>query len=350
MIFFVLCGIISLPKGKDIFVDMYDNVENLLISHGINYIKQGDEIKCLCPNPSHHDKHIGSFSFNLTKGVGRCFACDCRVNLVSFNRLLGEKVTYADENNFNYTMSLRPEKKKEVVYSKPIVYGKLYSPRYNNEVMNFLHSIGFTDEFIDEKRVKYCRYCEMISEDLLGDIEKSPTVMCDRICIPIYKNGELVNYECRTFSGESPKVKYVNGCKVNLIYNYENLDLSKDVILTESIKNLAKGWSVNKNIISIFGNQITDVKAEMLNKIPSLTVFLDYDDGGLMMLRKLRECYYGNLKVTFCPKKYKNEKGELKGYDMNDCTLDEIKFYLENTMSAQKAERKLSGEEQSIFW
>lgn len=327
---------------------MYDDIEQLLTSHGIKYKKNGHVVKCLCPNPSHNDRHIGSFSFDLKKGLGYCFACGYSVNVRSFNRLLGE--SYDGNYNYDFLKSLKP-KKEEITYPSPIVYGKLYDPKYDSDVMNFLHGIGFSDEFISERQIKYCRYCEMISEELKNDSNERPTVMQNRICIPIYKDGKIVNYECRTFADEFPKVKYVNGCRSNLLYNYDDIDLNETVILTESIKNLGKGWNVCKNIISSFGNQITDVKMEMLNRIPSLIAFLDYDDGGLFMLRKLKEGYEGDLKVTFNPKRYKDADGKIKGKDMNDCTLDEIKFHINNPMSVEKAEKRLNGDNgDSIFW
>ena len=329
---------------------MIQDVEQLLLTHGIKYQKKGNIIKCLCPSPSHNDRHIGSFSFDTIKGVGHCFACGCSVNIFSFNKMLGEKLEYRGDVNYEFAKSLKP-KKEEIVYTKPIVYGKLYDPFYSNEVMNFLHGIGWSDEFIEEKGVKYCRYCEMIGESIVNDIDEKPTVMENRICIPIYKDGKLVNYECRTFKNEFPKVKYVLGCKSNLLYNLENVDSNKEVVLTESIKNLGKGFNVTKNIISMFGNQLTDVKLELLNKIPNLTLFADYDDGGLFLLRKLKENYEGNLRVTFCPKKYRDSNGKLKGYDMNDCSLKEIEYYLNRTMSAEKAERILANEDDdNIFW
>ena len=329
---------------------MYQDVEQLLLTHGIKYQKKGNVIKCLCPNPSHDDRHIGSFSFDTIKGVGHCFACGCSVNIFSFNKMLGEKLEYKGDVNYEFTKSLKP-KKEEVVYTKPIVYGKLYNPFYDNKIMDFLHGIGWSDEFIEEKGVKYCRYCEMIGENIANDIDEKPTVMENRICIPIYKDGKLVNYECRTFDNNPIKVKYVKSCSSNLLYNLENVDLEKPVILTESIKNLGHGWSVNKNIISSFGNQITDIKMEMLNKIPNLLVFLDNDKGGLLMAQKLKEGYEGNLRATFNPNKYRNSDGELKGKDLNDCTFEEIKYYLSHTMSIDKAIRKLSNDESDdIFW
>ena len=328
---------------------MYQDVEQLLLTHGIKYQKKGNIIKCLCPSPSHNDRHIGSFSFDTIKGVGHCFACGCSVNIFSFNKLLGEKLEYKGDVNYEFTKSLKP-KKEEVVYTKPIVYGKLYNPFYDNKIMNFLHGIGWSDEFIEEKGVKYCRYCEMIGENIANDIDEKPTVMENRICIPIYKDGKLVNYECRTFDNNPIKVKYVKSCSSNLLYNLENVDLEKPVILTESIKNLGKAWTVTKNVISSFGNQLTPIKMELLNHIPKLTVFLDNDDGGLTMAKKLKENYNGELRATFCPKFYK-KGSEIKGFDMNDCTLQEIQEYINHTMPIDKAIRKLSNDESDeIFW
>ena len=330
---------------------MYQDVEQLLLTHGIKYQKKGNVIKCLCPNPSHDDRHIGSFSFDTIKGVGHCFSCGCSVNIFSFNKLLGEKLEYKGDVNYEFTKSLKP-KKEEVVYTKPIVYGKLYNPFYDNKIMDFLHGIGWSDEFIEEKGVKYCRYCEMIGENIANDIDEKPTVMENRICIPIYKDGKLVNYECRTFDNNPIKVKYVKGCSSNLIYGIDNVDLNKEVILSEGIKNIGKCWTVNKNVISTFGNQITDIKLRILNKIPNLLVFLDNDKGGLLMAQKLKEGYEGNLRATFNPNKYRNSDGELKGKDLNDSTFEEIKYYLGHTMSIDKAIRKLSNDDEydEIFW
>ena len=326
---------------------MYNNVEDLLNYHGIDYEKKGHKIYCLCPNPNHNDKHLGSFSYDLDKNLGYCFACGCGVNLIKFNRLLGEKIE--NISNFDWIKPITSIK-KDLKYDTPIVCGDLYDPFYNKRVLDFLHGIGFSDEFIKEKKIAYCKYCEMISENSLEKLE-NPTILRNRICVPIIKEGKLVNYECRTFDNDVRKVKYVKGCSSNLLYNYENVNFNEEVVLTESIKNLGKGWNVTKNIISSFGNQITDVKLELLNKIPSLIAFLDYDDGGLVMLNQLIKGYEGKLRITFCPKKYYDSNGNLKGKDMNDCSVEEIKYYLEHTMSSNQAMEILTHDDKwSEFW
>lgn len=326
---------------------MINDVEILLNTHGIKYKKKGDNILCLCPN--HNDKHIGSFSFNLTKKVGHCFACGYSCNIFSLNKLLGEKMEYNGNVNYEFVKSLKP-KKEEIIYDKPIVYGKLYDPFYDNDALDFLHKIGWSDKFIEDKGVKYCRYCEMIGESLSNDIDEKPTIMENRICVPIYKDGKLINYECRTFDNNPIKIKYVKGCSSNYIYGIDNVNLDEEVILSEGIKNIGKAYSITKNVISSFGNQLTPIKMDLLNRIPKLTVFLDNDQGGLVYAEKLKEEYEGELKATFCPKFHK--KGDtLKGFDMNDCTIDEIEYYLNHTMSIDKAIKKLSNDNSDeIFW
>ena len=89
---------------------MYQDVEQLLLTHGIKYQKKGNIIKCLCPSPSHNDRHIGSFSFDTIKGVGHCFSCGCSVNIFSFNKLLGEKLEYKGDVNYEFTKSLKTKK------------------------------------------------------------------------------------------------------------------------------------------------------------------------------------------------------------------------------------------------
>lgn len=201
---------------------MIEDVIQLLNSHGIKYIDKGNYVKCLCLNPSHNDKRIGSFSIKKDNGICNCFACGFKGNIFTLNKILGEDLDYKKNKNFEFTKTIKPsEKSKEIEFSTPKVYGNLKNPYDNNDVLDFLHSIGYSDDFIKNKEIKYANYVEMISENLLFDDESKPTQIRDRICIPIYRNGKLINYECRTFVGDEIKVKYVKGCAVNWLYNWE---------------------------------------------------------------------------------------------------------------------------------
>ena len=325
---------------------MIEDVEQLFMKYGVQYIKKGKEIKCLCPNPSHNDKHIGSFSYDTSKGLGHCFACHFSCNIRTLNKILGEKV--GKPTNSFFSVPLRTVKQERKIYDIKIC-GSLKNPFENYQVMNFLQSIGYSDKFVKFYDIKYSSYSEMISSELYE--EENPTKIVDRIVIPIKQNGKIVSYECRTFNNAEPKVLYPKGSFNNCLFNIDNIDKNKMVVLTESIKNLGKGWNVYKNIISSFGNQLTEEKMKQLNEIPQLTLFMDYDEGGLQMLNELLygvdgkfEKYKGELYVTYCSKKYKDSNGKTKGYDMNDLSLEQIRHYI---MNAKKAEEMIKDK---IVW
>ena len=173
-------------------------IELLLQQNGISYINKGKSLQVKCLNPSHEDKHP-SMNIDSETGVFHCFSCGFSGNRFILNKLLTGKNDY--DPNYKFTISLRENtKKNEQKYSVPKIFGTLLNPIHNKEVMKFLRSIGIRDEQIEKFGIKYTSYSEMISEDLLNDKNIQYTKMYNRICIPIYHNKTLVNYECRTFN------------------------------------------------------------------------------------------------------------------------------------------------------
>lgn len=62
--------------------DLFERVEELDIIDvassvlGLRMTRRGCRYECLCPNPYHNDKHLGSFSIRQDTKVWGCFACD----------------------------------------------------------------------------------------------------------------------------------------------------------------------------------------------------------------------------------------------------------------------------------
>lgn len=344
---------------------MVENVLELLDKHGIHYEDKGDEVMCLCLNPNHDDKRLGSFYINKKKKFAYCFSCGFKANIYKLNKILGEDIQDAKFRTYKFTKSLRPVDKaqdkkkrvKKITYPKPVIIGKLLEPFDNPDIMSFLNKIGIYDrKFIEDYGIKYTEYSEMIADDLYGNPDVDYTKMRERICIPIHHNGKLINIECRTYTGGTPKVKYIKGCSMQTLFNYENIDRTKPVVLTESIKNLCKIWNVYPNVIAMFHAIPSENQLRMLNKINSIIFFADNDAGSFGELKdgKLKEGgiqvlaqkYKGRLLVCWDKRTYwkdDKEKNErvLKGYDANDCTLDEIKAHINGAVSYE--ELKASG-------
>lgn len=327
---------------------MIEDVKELLDKHGIHYIESGNSIKCLCLNPMHNDSHIGSFSIDKEKKLAYCFSCGFSANIYTLNRVLGEKISIDSFREYKFTKSLRPvpEKEKEIEYPIPKVIGKLFSPFDNLKVMKFLNSIGiYSESFIKDYGIKYTNYSEMIADNLYGKEDVEYTKMKDRICIPIYHNGKKINIECRTMIDEVPKVKYIKGCSMQTLFNFEHIDKSKPVVLTESVKNLCKIWNVYPNVVAMFHAIPSDIQLKMLNECDNLIFFADNDAGSLGEVKEgklkkgtvqvLKEKYKKDFKVC-CDKRFYRKKNretgkwERKGFDANDCTLEEIENHIKN--------------------
>lgn len=57
-------------------VEELDIIEVAQTCLGLTFVRQGVRYECLCPNPYHHDKHIGNFSIRRDTKMWGCFACD----------------------------------------------------------------------------------------------------------------------------------------------------------------------------------------------------------------------------------------------------------------------------------
>lgn len=342
---------------------MIEDAKELLDKHGIHYIESGNSLKCLCLNPTHNDRNIGSFSIDKSTGLAYCFSCGFKGNIYTLNKILGEGFTDKDFKEYKFTKRLRPEKPQVIEYPDYKIIGRLLNPFDNGKVMEFLKSIGvYSEDFIRNYGIKYTVYSEMIAENLYGNPDTPYTKMRDRLCIPIFHNGKRINMECRTMTGEIPKVKYVRGCSMQTLFNFNRIDKTKPVVLTESIKNLCKIWNVYPNVIAMFHAIPSDTQTEMLNQCKSIIYFADNDSGsfGKMEngkfkkggLQALAENYKGNLSLCWDSRTYtrlNKETGvmEKKGYDANDCTLDEISDHIDKAVSyGEYAKQK----PRKIFW
>ena len=315
------------------------NIEYILENNDIRYIDYGKNIKIKCINPNHNDKNP-SMIIDKKTGLFHCFSCGYS----------GHISKHFEQIENVFVNNNKEEEKKVKEYPTPLTFGNVYNIFDNPQVLNFVHKIGFSDDFIKEKQISYCLYNEMIADNLYS-VEEQFTAIINRIIIPIYHNKKLINYECRTFCNDIPKVKYVKGCSSQTIYNYDNIDPSKMVYIVESIKNLAKVWQIDKNVVSLFHNLLTDQQTEMINNCPNVCLLLDNDNGGKGKYNKNKECildgmlqsftkrYKGNIYIA-CDNRTYFEQGKFKGFDMNDCSLLEIEKHIKQKQ-LYKGEQKL---------
>ena len=291
------------------------DVEATLRDLGFNYVKRGNDLLIHCPSGIHTDKNP-SLRVHSTKGMFNCFACGYKGNLITLARDMGKNInSFLDKANIDFAKleeerRLEELRKEEERKSLKILFtGEQKSffdnPRMRNYLANKVSILD--DQFIKDRKITYCTYVEVISNHLKDDEDVKPTKFINRILFPIFDpvTKHLVNIEGRTFKNATPKTIYPRGAVTDLLYNYENCDLSKPIILVEGIKDFCKVWNIDTNVVATFNPFLQERQLKQLMTFESdIIVFIDNDDAGWNGLEKLDDLL-PNKEIYFCynPKK-----------------------------------------------
>lgn len=322
--------------------------EELLRQYNIEYKDRSENIVCKCLHPNHNDNNP-SMSIRKSDGLFKCFSCGFTGNYYTlYKAVTGKYLTTDGENRDTreWNSNIIKPKRKPIIPEIAVI-GKLYSPLENNKIREFLRSVGvYNDSFIEKYNISYSVYTEMIAKHLIGRKDVKYTKMYNRICTPIQIKNKIANIEGRVFDNLStlpegtPKVLYVKGGSVETLYNWENIDKSQPVVTTESIKNFWKIWNVYPNTVAFFHAIPTKKQLELLEEVSVLIHFGDNDEGffgkksednskGKLPERKgtlqiLSEQYSKDFKICWDKRVHSNGKG----YDANDCSLEEIENHI----------------------
>lgn len=305
------------------------DLEELLISQGITYTDHGHYLKIKCINPAHEDK-TPSMTILKENGYAKCWSCGAIYNYGQFiYALTGDSPfkSTKDKYSFRFNNSLVTVSKRKTFKKKErkfIMKGELKNPYNNKEVLNFLHQMNTTNKTIDFFNIKY------MLKGKMGFIEDSKlTPIYNRICIPLYDNKKLVNYECRDFTGRSkPKVLYPKGGKSDILFNVDNLDFTKPLYIVEGIKSALRIYSLGyTNVTATLGASVGKNQLFLINRMKYPIVFPDNDDAGQAMLKQIEENTDVDLYVTFMNK---------QDYDPADGTIEELTIALNSYINVTK--------------
>lgn len=294
-------------------------IMNLINQTSLKYTDHGDYIKFRCVNPTHADKNP-SMTMLKVNGYARCWACGASY---SFNQLYeiltGEKIK---SKSLFYSGLINTVNKQSFKARKQIKYrvekGELYNPKISPTIMKFLSSI-----YVDKETIEYfdIRFAHKVK---IGFSPKQDTTsILNRICIPIIENNELINMECRDFTGaQALKVIYPKGSKADVLFNYDSLDKKEPLIVVEGIKSALRIWRyISRNVTATLGSSIGRGQKEKLNTFKDIILFSDNDKAGKEMIEQFESFYDGDYRYTFM---------EQEGYDPADGTLDDLKKALDN--------------------
>jgi DNA primase len=298
-------------------------IMDLINQTGLKYTDHGDYIKFRCINPGHTDKNP-SMTMLKVNGYARCWACGISYSFAQlYEKLTGKKIQTKQSPFYlgltdimDYYHGSLFKQRKQVKYRTE--KGELYNPKISPTVMKYLSSI-----YVDEETIEYFDI-KFTNKIRIGfNPNQDTTFIKDRICIPIVENNELVNMECRDFTGaQALKVIYPKGSKADVLFNCDSLSRKEPLIVVEGIKSALRIWRyISRNVTATLGSAIGREQREKLNTFKDVILFPDNDRAGKEMIEQFETFYEGDYQYTFMKE---------EGYDPADGTLGDLKEALEN--------------------
>jgi len=310
------------------------NVSETLDNLNLAFEDKGSRYLMLCP---FHSEKTPSFSVFKDSGHYKCFGCGVTGSLNDLVfKLSGKSLHYDTKNQFKLTEKTQYQKHIIDDYS---IEGELFSVFSNQKILDYCWKIGFSNEFLKYFNVQYSQQFRFISKYLLE--EKPKKYFYNRIIIPCYNNRKILNYECRDYTKKSSvKVLYPKGADNNFLFNFDNIDIHKPLVVTEGIKSLSHIWEYyTKNTVSTFGKILKDGQKEQLLLCDKIIRFLDNDEN---KIDKKTKKPVDNISIcidemdSFYSNEYEIAYSPHKGFDPANLNRETIKQVLDNRKTSSQ--------------
>jgi len=298
-------------------------VEEVLQKCNIQYENKGNRYIACCP---FHSEKTPSFSIYKEGGNWKCFGCGKQGKLSELLfELTGERVQYKPQ----YRIVEDQSKKKSLRFTDYQIDGEFLNIFDNQFVLEYCWSIGFTNKFIEAFDVKYFKKAAFIYDD------SEPKYYYNRIVIPCKLNGKVYNYECRDYTRRSSKkVLYPRQAENDFLFNFDSIDKSKELVVVEGIKGLAKVWSYySTNVVSTFGQVLKDNQKQQLLQCKNIVRLPDNDENKIDSKTGLpRDNVMSTINEmdSFYPDEYNIAYIPYKGFDPNNLTISQLQEVFKN--------------------
>lgn len=279
----------------------------------------------LCP--FHDDEHFGSASIR-ENGVISCFVCKKPLNLFKAVKLKYPKMNnkqvfeFLEEYNKKTIESVLKRKTEKRIQEQETIKETMDTEFFRLELSDvdlnwhYCKTREFTKKWIDKFEVKFVTkgYYEgyfvipISFKNKVISYEFRKALEYERLLtyFPNDKNKSLEDLRkkfkesnLRDFYLSRPKVLYpknVNEHK-NILFNYDNCDLNKDIFICEGIAGTASIMkNVSENVVATFGSKITKSQLELLKTFKKRKYIVnDNDDAANSYIysisEKIENCY-----------------------------------------------------------
>ena len=289
---------------------------------GIKFKQDKNQQMIKCINDEHNDHHA-SMSLNLSKGLCNCFACGYSKRLTNvYYEKTGSSI-YKDmglnrpTRRLGFTGRHVPdyitfEKLPEIDFTFD---GQLYSVRDSKDAMNWAEKRGFSATFCEVNNIRFSpQFKTFQTSDPNNKEEMSFFHNC--VVIPIFEKNKLISFEARDTLGKEAwkkhlqemgvkdidekkyrKVLYPKHSSVNTLFQYEKLDTSQRLYITEGLMDmLSLRTDQNfKNSSCMFHCNPTERQIYLLKKFKEIVYVVDNDIPGWKACLKLMEAIPGKV-------------------------------------------------------
>lgn len=309
---------------NQVFFGSLEELADFLRSIGLSKVSVGsNHVKFSSPFRSDRDPSMVCYFDNLF-----CvdFGSDTKMHL---NRL----VNTLTHKNLYTLLNVDQKDVASTFFTKDLSPQKIREKFYQNEISIDITEGKIRNDFQETPLAE--EYCErrMLTREFREKFDVGYTISCkvngtpfrNRVCVPIVENGKLISIEGRDFLGsQKPKVLYPKGGSVSTLFNIDNLDRKKPLIVVEGLMDLAKIWKfVSKNVTTTFGIKVTKKQQELLNQFDDIVLFPDDDDGGREFIKIFNKFYYHDYKIVI-----------VKGKDPGDASVEEIKSAMKESINS----------------
>jgi DNA primase len=280
------------------------DVEALLKTLGIVYVKREEDLYSVCPNPQHKDSdpswHIRAVTGDRKNGVFNCWSCKWAGDVYTLIQAI-KRCDFPAAVAFVRELGPSSVPHRPAAELRPVDYETNLRP-YTPGPIGFKWRRTKTEPlhtFAPEPILPGSAASEYLLDRWIGPGYITRHNLLDwreqrRIVVPIVRRGILISWVARSYADALPKAIAPEGAPKRWeIFALDQLDRSiPEVHLVEGWVDQIRVSQIGiKNVIAICGSKLTEYQVEEILFAKKIIVWMDGDKAGEVLVGDVRDWF-----------------------------------------------------------